>query len=90
MPPAPEDNRFRLLLLEADETTAQILLGFLEKTGFECRHATDSETGMEVFRELIPHIVIMPALTPNVDGHAFCRWIREEFDDPDPDARRRR
>ena len=76
LPPVPSDNRFRLLLLEADETTAQILLGFLEKTGFECRHATDSETGMAVFQELIPHIVIMPALTSHIDGHAFCRWIR--------------
>lgn len=78
MPPAPSDNRFRLLLLEADETTAQTLLGFLEKTGFECRHATDSETGMEVFKQLVPHIVIMPALAPNLDGHVFCRWIRGE------------
>ena len=78
MPPAPSDNRFRLLLLEADETTAQKLLGFLEKTGFECRHATDSETGMEIFEAFEPHVIIMPALTPNVDGHAFCRWIRGE------------
>ena len=78
LPLAPEDNRFRLLLLEADETTAQTLLGFLQKTGFECRHATDSESGMEIFGDLKPHIVIMPALTSHIDGHAFCRWIRAD------------
>ena len=78
MPAAPDDNRFRLLLLENDETTANTILGFLEKTGFECHAAVDEEAGMELFDEIQPHLVIMPALTPNVDGHAFCRWIREK------------
>ena len=78
MPAAPTDNRFRLLLLENDETTANTILGFLEKTGFECHAATDSEEGMALFDETKPHLVIMPALTPNIDGHAFCRWIREQ------------
>ena len=78
MPTAPDDNRFRLLLLESDETTANTLLGFLAKTGFDCHAATDSEEGMRIFDELKPHLVIMPALTANIDGHAFCRWIREQ------------
>lgn len=78
MPAAPTDNRFRLLLLESDETTANTILGFLEKTGFECHAATDSEVGMELFDEIEPHLVIMPALSANIDGHAFCRWIREQ------------
>ena len=78
MPPAPPDNRFRLLLLENDETTARTILGFLEKTGFDCQFAIDSESGMELFGQVKPHLIIMPALAPNVDGHAFCRWIREQ------------
>ena len=78
MPAAPSDNRFRLLLLENDATTVNMILGFLEKTGFECYAATDSETGMERFAEIKPHLVIMPALSANIDGHAFCRWIREQ------------
>ena len=78
MPPAPSDNRFRLLLLESDESTAKTLLGFLEKTGFDCFAATDAEKGMSLFDERQPHLVIMPALTANLDGHAFCRWIREK------------
>ena len=78
MPAAPNDNRFRLLLLENDATTANTILGFLEKTGFECHAAIDSETGMALFDEIQPHLVIMPALSANVDGHAFCRWIREK------------
>ena len=78
MPAAPSDNRFRLLLLESDAMTANTILGFLEKTGFECHAAIDSETGMALFDEIQPHLVIMPALTANVDGHAFCRWIREK------------
>ncbi len=82
MPPAPSDNLFRLLLLESDESTANTLLGFLEKTGFDCFAATDSEEGMALFDERQPHLVIMPALTANIDGHAFCRWIREKSSIP--------
>ncbi len=78
MPAAPGDNRFRLLLLESDATTANTILNFLEKTGFECHAAIDSENGMKIFDEVEPHLVIMPALSANVDGHAFCRWIREK------------
>ena len=78
MPAAPDDNRFRLLLLENDETTVKTILGFLEKTGFECHAAIGEEAGMEIFDQVKPHLVIMPALSPNIDGHAFCRWIREK------------
>ena len=78
MPAAPDDNRFRLLLLENDETTATTILGFLEKTGFDCHGAIGEEAGMEMFNKIKPHLVIMPALTPTLDGHAFCRWIREQ------------
>lgn len=78
MPAAPDDNRFRLLVLESDVSTAKTLLGFLEKTGFDCRAATNSEAGMTLFDDIHPHLVIMPALTANIDGHAFCRWIREQ------------
>lgn len=77
MPAVPSDNVFRLLLLEGDETTARTILGFLEKTGFDCQFAVDAETGMALFKTQVPHLLIMPALTPGIDGHAFCRWVRE-------------
>ena len=77
MPAAPADNRFRLMLIESDETTARTILGFLEKTGFDCQFAIDAEQGMALFKRQVPHLAIIPALTPNFDGHEFCRWMRE-------------
>ncbi len=77
MPAVPSDNVFRLLLLESDETTARTILGFLEKTGFDCQAALSAEQGMALFKKQVPHLLIVPALTPNIDGHAFCRWVRE-------------
>ncbi len=77
MPAVPSDNVFRLLLLENDETTANTILSFLEKTGFDCQAAFSAEAGMALFKKQVPHLVILPALTPNIDGHAFCRWVRE-------------
>lgn len=78
LPDAPLDNRFRLLLLEPDEILARQILGFLERTGFECHHALDSESGLSAFTSAKPHLLLTEALTEAIDGHAFCRWVREK------------
>lgn len=78
LPPAPDDNRFRLLLVEDDEAAARLILGFLERTGFDCRHASDAEAGMTAFNEAKPHLLLTEASTEQVDGQALCRWVREK------------
>lgn len=78
LPEAPSDNRFRLLLLEPDETLSRQILGFLELTGFECHRAPDSESGMSAFIQTRPHLLLTEASTDSIDGHAFCRWVREK------------
>lgn len=77
MPPAPPDNRFRVLLLEEDIPFAEQILGFLARTGFDCRHAPDAEAGTGVWRDLQPHLLLCQAHSTNLDGLAFCRWVRE-------------
>jgi CheY-like chemotaxis protein len=78
LPTAPEDNRFRLLLIEDNEEAARLILSFLERTGFDCRHAGDAEIGMDVFNDLKPHIVLAEYSSAHVDGQALCRWVREK------------
>lgn len=78
LPAAPDDNRFRLLLLEDDEAAARLILGFLERTGFACGHAADAENGMAVFNESQPHLLLSQNASEAIDGPAFCRWVREK------------
>ena len=78
LPLAPADNRFRLLLVEDDEAAARLILGFLERTGFDCRHALDAEAGMESFNDLKPHLLLCEFNSEQIDGGALCRWVREK------------
>ena len=77
MPPAPPDNRFRLLLLEDNTEFAEKILTLLARTGFDCRMATDTQTGMAAFAQVQPHLLLCQAQSAGIDGHAVCRWLRE-------------
>ncbi len=77
MPPAPPDNRFRLLLLEDNTEFAEKILTLLARTGFDCRMATDTQTGMSAFSQVQPHLLLCEAQSAGIDGHAICRWVRE-------------
>lgn len=78
LPAAPEDNRFRLLLLQDDEAAARLILGFLERTGFACGHATSAENGMTAFDQSHPHLLLVENSSSAIDGEAFCRSVREK------------
>lgn len=77
LPPAPADNRFRLLLVEDDMDAARLILGFLGRTGFECFHARDAEMGVAAIKKLTPHMLLSENGANTIDGAALCRSVRE-------------
>ena len=77
LPPAPADNRFRLLLVQDDIDAARLILGLLGRTGFECFHSSNSETALGIIEELKPHLLIVQNLGERVDGAALSRAVRE-------------
>ena len=82
LPATPEDNRFRLLLVENDENSARLILGFLGRTGFDCRHAADAEAAIGTFYDIQPHLLLTQANNAQIDGQALCRWLREKSSIP--------
>ena len=78
MPAAPDDNRFRVLILEDDSALAEQIISFIARTGFEVHHAPDSESGLAMFDQLQPHLLVLRVSNGAVDAHAFCRWVREK------------
>jgi len=82
LPLAPPDNRFRILLVEDNIEFAEKVLALLGRTGFDCRMATDLETGMSAFSQVQPHLLLCEAQSAGIDGHAFCRWAREKSSVP--------
>ena len=78
LPPAPPDNKFRVLLIEDDMTFAEQVLTFLSKTGFDCRLASTVEMGMDAFEQVKPHLLLIEAKSEVIDGLTFCRWVRQK------------
>ncbi|RYF39026.1 MAG: response regulator transcription factor [Cytophagaceae bacterium] len=76
LPPPPPDNRFRILLLEDDTQFATQILSFLAKAGFDCRHATEMQMGMDAFNQVQPHLLLSEAKSAGMDGLTFCGWVR--------------
>ena len=76
IPTAPDDNRFRVMILEEDEALAAQIVGFIERTGFEIRLASDVEMGRTLFDLAHPHLLVLRVSNGGLDAHAFCRWVR--------------
>ncbi len=66
-----------LLLVEDDEVIRSTVRMLLERYGFTVSTAADGLTGLEVFREKSPDLLLLDVMLPHLDGIGLCRRIRE-------------
>lgn len=65
-----------LLMIEDDARLAQMVIEYLGQSGFEVRHASDGEQGLEQLQLVQPELVILDLMMPGIDGLEVCRRIR--------------
>ncbi|MET7761508.1 two-component system response regulator CseB [Streptomyces sp. NPDC005336] len=76
--PAPGSaTEARLLLVEDDEVIRNTVRMSLERYGFTVFTAGDGLTGLEVFREEQPDLLLLDIMLPELDGIGLCRRVRE-------------
>jgi two-component system, OmpR family, response regulator MtrA len=66
-----------LLLVEDDEVIRNTVRMLLERYGFTVSTAADGLTGLELFRERRPDLLLLDVMLPELDGIGLCRRIRE-------------
>ncbi|MER7792227.1 two-component system response regulator CseB [Streptomyces sp. NPDC097640] len=66
-----------LLLVEDDEVIRNTVRMLLERYGFTVSTAGDGLTGLELFRERQPDLLLLDVMLPELDGIGLCRRIRE-------------
>jgi len=66
----------RVLLIEDEESIAEMLRGFFERAGFRLVHATSGEDGLARLAERPPKVVLLDLNLPGIDGVEVCRRIR--------------
>ncbi|MEU8872037.1 two-component system response regulator CseB [Streptomyces javensis] len=66
-----------LLLVEDDEVIRNTVRMALERYGFTVSTAGDGLTGLEIFRERQPDLLLLDVMLPELDGIGLCRRVRE-------------
>ncbi len=71
-----------VLIIEDEKELAQILGDYLEVEGFFSELAYDGESGLRMFLDKKPDMVILDIMLPKMDGIEVCKRIREVSDVP--------
>jgi len=66
----------RVLLIEDEESIAEMLRGFFERAGFRLVHAATGEDGLSRLAEQQPKVVLLDLNLPGIDGVEVCRRVR--------------
>jgi DNA-binding response OmpR family regulator len=72
----------KILVVDDEETTVQILSILLEHRGYEVIPAYQAEDALRKAYRLHPDLVLLDIMMPNMDGWEVCRRLRELSDVP--------
>lgn len=73
---------FRILLVEDDIKTSEMVHFYLEREGFTVIGAVDGPSGENAFLSEKPHMAILDIMLPGFDGLELCRRIRQNSTAP--------
>lgn len=72
----------KILIIEDEEATAQLISILLEKRGFEVIKAYRAEDGLRRAYRYQPDLVLLDIMMPDMDGWEVCKRLRELSDVP--------
>lgn len=81
---APGQPEYRLLVVEDQLASQQLLVHVLEVAGFSVRVADDGLNAIEQAKAWQPHLIWMDIRMPKVDGYEATRQIRAANMEPSP------
>lgn len=66
----------KILLVEDDSTLSFIVEDALTREGFDVVCASNGESGLKMFKESVPDIIVTDVMMPGMDGFEMVRLIR--------------
>lgn len=72
----------KILVIDDEETTVQLLSILLERRGYEVIRAYRAEDGLRQAYRSHPDLVLLDIMMPEMDGWEVCRRLRELSDVP--------
>ncbi len=75
-------SRGTIVLIEDEESIADLVRMYFEQEGFRLLHAPDGPQGLDAVRDRDPRVVLLDLGLPGMDGVEVCRRIRAMSDVP--------
>ncbi len=72
----------KILIIDDEDTTVQLISILLERRGFEVIKAYSAEDGMRKAYRHQPDLVLLDIMMPDMDGWEVCKRLREMSDVP--------
>lgn len=73
---APDQPRWRILVMEDRQDNALLMTRLLEEVGFDVRVALHAGAGIDTFRQWQPHLIWMDLNMPGMDGLQATQHLR--------------
>jgi signal transduction histidine kinase/DNA-binding response OmpR family regulator len=68
----------RILIIEDDPVSRNLLKNIFQNEGYEIREATDGVAGLEMALEDPPDLVCLDIILPGLSGYEICRSLRHD------------
>lgn len=69
-----------VLLVEDEDTLADIIADNLEDEGYQVEVARDGKQGLEAWTALNPNLIVLDVMLPHINGFDVCNTMRERGD----------
>lgn len=77
MSPESPQRRYRILIVDDEKGLVKIMRLNLEHDGFEVVEANNGAQAMDKLRAVIPDLILLDVMMPDMDGFTVLRMIRE-------------
>ena len=71
-------NDIKILLVDDEPDIIEIIRFNLEQQGYKIFTATDGIKAIKVAKKIMPHLIIMDVMMPNMDGIEACEYLRKD------------
>lgn len=72
----------RILVVEDDEDSAQVLMAYLNREGFEALHVADGMVALAEHARWHPDLILLDVMLPGLDGYKVMSAIRQHAQTP--------
>jgi two-component system, OmpR family, response regulator RpaA len=68
----------QILIIDDDPLISEIVTVNLQMTGYKVTHASDGVKGQALAIQMIPDMIILDVMLPQIDGYTVCQRLRRD------------